>query len=326
MSLDFCLVVVYFRLVELRHPIHLAAKRSGLTPHVIRAWERRYDAVSPGRTDSNRRLYSDAEIDRLQLLAALTQTGHRIGDIARLPTETLRERAAEAATESRVPAGPPRIFGSSDAIAHAIDAVGRMDAAALGAILDGCAVALGQRGFLERFVSPLARRIGELWAHGAFTAAHEHFASNELRDHLLRGSRVYSVSADAPLAIVTTPSGQLHELGAAIAAAAARDSGWRALYLGPNLPAADIAHAAVSNSARLVALSIVYPEDDFTLPSELALLRRLVPAEIAIVAGGAATHAYQDVLRIAGIPAMDSLGDFARHLAQARMLNGRKRS
>lgn len=310
--------------MELHHPIHLAAKRSGLTPHVIRAWERRYDAVSPGRTESNRRLYSDEEIDRLRLLAALTQTGHRIGDIARLSTDTLRERATEAAAESSAPPAPTRIFGATDAISHAIEAVRRMDAAALGAILDGCAVALGQRGFLERFVSPFARRIGELWAEGALTAAHEHFASNELREHLLRGSRVFSISTSAPLAIVTTPSGQLHELGAAIAAAAARDLGWRVLYLGPNLPAADIANAAVSNEACLIALSIVYPADDPALPAELALLRRLVPSEIAIVAGGAAAGASKDVLRIAGIPVMDDLGEFARQLAQTRMSNGRR--
>lgn len=313
-----------FAQVEFQHPIHLAAKRSGLTPHVIRAWERRYGAVSPDRTDSNRRLYSDEEIDRLRLLAALTQTGHRIGDIARLSTEALRERATQATAEARLPSGPARIFSAADAIAHALEAISRMDATALGAIIDGCAVALGQRGLLERFISPLARRVGELWADGTLTAAHEHFASIELREHLLRGSRAYSESMNAPLAIVTTPSGQLHELGAAIAAAAARDLGWRVVYLGPNLPAADIANAALTNGARLIALSIVYPADDPGLPTELAHLRRLVPSDIAIVAGGAATHAGGEMLRAAGIPATDDLDEFARHLAQARLSSSRR--
>jgi methylmalonyl-CoA mutase cobalamin-binding domain/chain len=118
--------------------------------------------------------------------------------------------------------------------------------------------------------------------------------------------------------IVTTPTRQLHELGAAIVAAAARDLGWRALYFGPNLPAADIANAAVANNARLVALSIVYPSDDPALASELAQLRRLLPKEIALVAGGVAAAANADALRAAGVQAMDDLEAFSRYLVQLR--------
>jgi len=304
--------------VKEEHPIHLVSKRTGLSPHVIRAWERRYSAVTPGRSGSNRRRYSGEEVERLQLLGILTRSGHRIGDIASLPIEVLRERAAEAQPDPPAAAGQTAPLETGDTFAGAVDAVRRMDGAALAAILERCSVALGQRGFLLRFVSPFAHRIGELWADGTLTAAHEHFASNELRAFLLRGSHAFAESASAPLAIVTTPARQLHELGAAIVAAAARDLGWRVLYLGPNLPAADIANAAVANKARLVALSIVYPSDDPALAGELAQLRRLLPAEIALVAGGVAAAANVDSLRTAGVPAMDDLEAFSRHLVQLR--------
>ena len=75
---------------EIQHSIKFAARKSGLTPHVIRVWEKRYDAVSPNRTDTNRRLYSEAEIERLTLLKTATHGGHSIGNIARLPIEKLK--------------------------------------------------------------------------------------------------------------------------------------------------------------------------------------------------------------------------------------------
>jgi len=68
-----------------QHPIQVAARRSGLTSDVIRAWERRYRAVEPGRSATNRRLYSDDDVERLLLLGQVTRAGRRIGDVAGLP-------------------------------------------------------------------------------------------------------------------------------------------------------------------------------------------------------------------------------------------------
>lgn len=305
--------------MSVQHPIQLVAKRTGLTAYVIRAWEKRYSAVAPGRTDSNRRLYTDDEIDRLRILGLLTQVGHRIGDIAHLSTADLRSLLTSDIPDPAKHRGSSAEFDLTIALDDAITATRRMDSVALTSILEQSARALGQRGMLEVFVSPLARRIGELWADGEMTAAHEHFASGELRLFLLKGSRVYSETVGAPLMIVTTPAGQLHELGASIVAAASRDLGWRVAYLGPNLPAADIASAAVSNGARIVALSIVYPPDDASLPGELEMLRRLLPREIEIIAGGSSAAAYAEVLNSTGIRVINGLAELARHLIAARV-------
>ena len=60
------------------HSIKIVAQRTGLSSHVIRVWERRYDAVSPRRTETNRRLYSDGDIERLKLLGEATEIGHTL--------------------------------------------------------------------------------------------------------------------------------------------------------------------------------------------------------------------------------------------------------
>ena len=72
------------------HPIKAVARLTGLSAYVIRIWEHRYGAVKPERTGTNRRLYSLPQIERLTLLREMSQAGHNIGLIARLPTERLR--------------------------------------------------------------------------------------------------------------------------------------------------------------------------------------------------------------------------------------------
>ena len=100
--------------------------------------------------------------------------------------------------------------------------------------------------------------------------------------------------------IVTTPAGQLHEIGALLVAAAAANLGWHVTYLGASLPAAEIAGAASQNRARAVALSVVYPEDDPLLEGELTRLRESLPVETPLLVGGRAMPAYREVLKKIG--------------------------
>ena len=86
-----------------RHPIRVVARRTQLKPDLIRAWERRYAAIEPGRSASRRRYYSDAEIERLQLLRRVVRTGHGIGQVARLSNAELEALLAEE-TEPAPPA------------------------------------------------------------------------------------------------------------------------------------------------------------------------------------------------------------------------------
>ncbi len=305
--------------MEVQHSIQYAAQRAGLTPHVIRAWEKRYHAVSPERTDTNRRLYSSDDVERLRLLGLLTNHGHRISDIAQHPTPTLIQLASSVSEDVALPANTSPIFSTEQAVDEALEAVHQLDADALGEVLNRSALALGQRGLLERLISPLARRIGDHWAKGTMSAAHEHFASNILKVFLLSGARTYNGGADSsPSMIVTTPIGQLHELGAAMVAAYARDLGWRVLYLGPSLPAADIAHVASENSAKAVILSIVHPADDPGLAGEIKALRKLLPSQISIIAGGESASAYADYLDDAEIILTNDLDEFSNHLKRLR--------
>lgn len=301
---------------ELRHSIKVVSKLTGLSPHVIRVWERRYGAVTPSRTGTNRRSYSEAEVRRLALLHRATLAGHSICNIAKLPTERLEQVCAGSSVSSGVE--PKRKPDTSEMVAESLEAIRDLNAKGFQEVLSRAVVSLGQHGLLEKVVSPVARKLGELWREGSLTAAHEHFASGLIRGFLGRHSLAYTSGANAPVLVVATPAGQLHELGAVMVAAAANDVGWRVIYLGTSLPAAEISGAAVQNQARAVALSLVYPEDDPALPGELEMLRAYLPAQTRLIVGGRASESYGAVLKRIGAIRTGELGDLYSHLDMLR--------
>jgi DNA-binding transcriptional MerR regulator/methylmalonyl-CoA mutase cobalamin-binding subunit len=306
-------------MTDAHQAIKVVARRTGLSAHVIRIWEKRYGAVEPERTVTNRRLYSDEQIERLSLLRDVTQAGHSIGHVAKLPTGKLRELAREShGTNGPAPRTLPAVPAAPAFLDECIAAVKALDSRALEETLKRAATDLGAQGLLQRVVAPLAQTIGALWRDGIITAAHEHFASAVIRIFLGHAAKPFGAMDNAPVLVVATPAGQLHELGALLVGAAAANLGWQVTYLGASLPAAEIAGAAHQDRARAVALSLVYPEDDPQLDGELTRLRELLPPEVVLLTGGRAMSAYCDTLEKIGAVQMKDLAHLCATLDDLR--------
>ncbi|HXV65174.1 MAG TPA: MerR family transcriptional regulator [Vicinamibacteria bacterium] len=292
------------------HPIRVAARRTGLSAHVIRAWEKRYGAVEPKRTPTQRRVYSTEDLERLILLRRATLAGRSIGQIAKLPTPELKSLVEEdeSAAPERLRA-PVRSDGNQ-LLSTALEATGRLDTAALQRALDQASISLSRPAMMEQIIVPLMHRIGDAWRDGSLRVAHEHLASALVRSFLGSLDGAFPVATAAPEIVVTTPSGQLHEIGALLAAATAASEGWRATYLGPSLPADEIAAAVRQRGARAVALSIVYPTDDPQVQTEIQRLSKLVAPETTILVGGRGAPSYRSILEAVG----------ARHLPDYQSL------
>jgi DNA-binding transcriptional MerR regulator/methylmalonyl-CoA mutase cobalamin-binding subunit len=304
------------------YSMQVAARRSGVSPHLIRMWERRYAAVEPHRTATGRRVYTDDAIERLRLLHAATQAGHSIGGIAHLPIERLRvivSEDAHVATRSMDTRAGSNAQ-SEQWVSKALRAVEALDASALRAAFDGSLLALGRVATVEQVLAPLMDEMGERWRTGTMRVAHEHLAATTTRTFL--GALLEAqVPAEAPMLIATTLPGQTHEIGALMAAATAASEGWRTLYLGPNLPAEEIAAAAhvhAAKGARALALSFVYPPDDAILENELRRLGEFLPQGFCVIAGGSAADGYAAVLDDIGAQRVSDLQDLRRVLEQLR--------
>ena len=76
--------------------ISVAAELTGMHPQTLRVYEQK-GLVTPGRSRGNTRLYSQADIDRLNLIARLTDEGINLAGVVRIidMRESARERDAE---------------------------------------------------------------------------------------------------------------------------------------------------------------------------------------------------------------------------------------
>jgi methanogenic corrinoid protein MtbC1 len=265
----------------------MVSKMTGLSTHAIRVWERRYAAVTPKRTEAGGRLYTDSDVERLRLLHELVAGGHSIGGIARMSDVDLRQMAAA------FPAAP-----SQPALQHLPEIRERVLVAVEGLriheaehVLSRAALSTEPREFLEAVVRPILVEIGDRWERGELRIAHEHACSAVMRGLLFSLMRLYPSSEARQGVVVATPAKEDHELGALMVAMLAAMHGWNVLYLGPNLPAGEIAYAVTRIKAELLMLSItnLKPEDS---EREIEAIESALPSNVRIVIGGRAARAF----------------------------------
>lgn len=300
------------------HPIQAVARRTGLSVDVIRAWEKRYGVVTPIRSETGRRLYSDADIERLRSIARATRTGRTVGQVAALSASELAEllrveTVAPVASEETARVAEPALTH----LRACLDALGRFDAGELDAALRRATIALTAEAFLDAIVVRLWERVAEGVHKGTLRPSHQHLVQAVLRRVLDRLTETATLPSAGPDLIVATPAGQSQELGALLAAAAAAAEGWRVTYLGSGLPAEDIADAAAHARAHAVTVSLGATPHDRIVPHELRRLRTLLPNDVAILVEGTTADAHHGVLREIGASV---LRDVPTLLARLRSL------
>ncbi|KAA3613057.1 MAG: MerR family transcriptional regulator [Calditrichaeota bacterium] len=279
------------------YPIKAVSVKTRLTIHVIRAWEKRYNAVVPVRTETNRRLYSDQDIEKLYLLNKATKEGHNIGHIASLNTDELKDLLGNNYDSGLIQSAEnQKRNGENEYLKTSIEAVKNFDGLALEKILHEASLQLSQADFLDFYILPFIEQIGILWHGGDIRIMQEHMATAILKTFLSNMRSGYRPREDSPAIIVTTPLGQNHELGALILSLVAASAGWNVTYLGPNLPADEIATAVLEKEAKAIVLSIVYPADDHLLKKDFEKLKDLIPKDVEIIVGGRLANNYKKEL------------------------------
>jgi len=259
--------------LELTYPLRTAARLTGLSPELLRAWEKRYGVVEPLRTAGGTRRYSAADLERLRSVKAAVDAGHRIGQVAHLDPAELKKRAAiaEAGSEGRL-----------DEILTALQA---LDDSTCQRLLSLKLSALGPARFAREVAVPLVHEIGGRWAKGQLGIAAEHLATGILRSLLGSALQPTTGSLLGPRIVFATPTGERHELGLLMAALTALGAGANPLYLGAELPIEDLLGAVAESEAAALALSLV------TIPPAQAArtvsaLRGGLPKEVRLWLGG----------------------------------------
>lgn len=265
-------------------PLRTVATMSGLTPDVIRTWEKRYAVVAPIRGARGARLYTAADVVHLRRLARVVATGRAIGDVATLSArdlEALATRTMSADEDAGADASAP----PPAPLDHILACLARFDSAGVTRLLGDAVVSLGVHGFVRTVALPLVHRVGALWASGKLSIAAEHVMSGALRN-LIAGLLQGRSGTGAPI-LLATPSGERHEIGLLLVALLALEAGISVVYLGVDLPAGEIVAAAREVDARVVGLSLVTVSNRTLAATELSTIQAGLPAQTELWLGGA---------------------------------------
>jgi DNA-binding transcriptional MerR regulator/methylmalonyl-CoA mutase cobalamin-binding subunit len=300
------------------YPISYVAQRTLLTPHVIRAWEKRYQAVVPHRSPKNRRLYSEDDVQRLQLLKKMTDAGHNISQVAPLSSHELlglaqQERLVAPGTPANR-AKQPKPMTVEKHLKSCLSAVLDLDSDRLERSYDRAAINLTRPALLNDLVGTLFEDIGNRWRSGSLKIINEHMASSVTRNFLLNMLRSTAISNSAPKIIIATTMGQWHDIGALIVALTAAENGWQPVYYGPNLPAEEIASGVRQSGVRAVALSITHLLDQYPLIEEIRKLRRYLGRDMSLFVGGRAIEDYINVLDEVNVRYIKDMDQFREEL------------
>jgi len=301
---------------EFKHPIRVVARLTGLSPHVIRAWERRYQAVRPFRTSTNRRLYTQEDIERLRLMKTAVEGGRRISDVADLSLDELRSmvEADRAFAGKKTAAANTFQTTDTDYLAQALHALDRLDKYGIEKVLQEAAISVGNQRLRKEVIVPLMHAVGDRWRDGTLRVIHEHLVTEMVRSMLAALSNGADLSQQAPKLVLTTPAGEHHELGAMLAASAANDMGWDIVYLGPNLPADEIVLAAREFNARAVGISIVYGAPGHLTAKELKRIRETLDPNVSLLVGGRGAARFKPLLAEIGAVYVGDLDELQREL------------
>ena len=246
---------------------------TGLPLDTLRAWERRYSAVTPHQ-DARGRMYTEQQVQRLILLRTIVELGYAIGQVA--GESDARLRAILKSAEK--PGSSPEISDSSELIEPVLAAIDKYDLAGADRELNRLAASIADpRMLVHRIALPLIRQAGERWHQGKFRIAQEHMTTSLLSNLLASLMRMYTPGRTPARVLLATPAGEQHAVALLAAAMLTAAGGLGAVYLGSDLPVDEIVFAAKKTEcdAILLGLTVVREKD---IEADLEAIARKAPS------------------------------------------------
>jgi DNA-binding transcriptional MerR regulator/methylmalonyl-CoA mutase cobalamin-binding subunit len=249
------------------------ARRTGVTPELLRAWEQRYGLLRPSRSRGGFRLYSEDDERRVRTTTALIQQGLSAAEAAR---RALEEGSAAAASPDQ-----PMVTRLGEELATALDG---FDAERAHAVFDQLVAGVSVESVLHDVVLPYLRELGDRWERGEISIAQEHFASNLIRGRLMGLARDRT-GGSGPTIVLACPPGEEHDLGLIVFGISIARRGRRVVFLGADTPLETVRETVAATSASAVVLAVTRPE---TLHAMREDLRELAAATALLVCGAGA--------------------------------------
>lgn len=259
---------------------------TGLSEFTLRGWENRYHAFRPKRTDTGRRLYTLQDIEKARLLDELIAGGHRISDIAPLTLGELKKLIVTTPLEA------PKNSEKSEVevfLKSVTDKAQLFLWDEIKELLDKKRSKSKIESYIREALMPLIGHMGYLVGEGQFTVAQEHILSALVKEQLVLLRAKARKNKSQSRLVITTPEGDLHDIGIVISAALAADQAVHTLFLGPNTPKSDLCESCIRYKGTHLLLSSTISEHEGakeSLYSYIHFLDKNLPRKVHFLIAG----------------------------------------
>ncbi len=285
------------------YKIDHVARLTGLSKHVIRSWERRYDLLQPVRGDNRYRMYSEEDVDLLIYIKRQLENGFAIGELARLGRQNLIERMRSSTVRAGEAEEPPlnRINN------NLVSSINPLDKERFIRILnEGVSLLPFEQVFYKIFV-PLQLKVGDMWHEGKIGVGVEHFVTNQIRQKFLAFLNQIPVSHQGPKVVISCLPEDSHELGAWMVAYLCSMNSCQVYYLGAKMPIKELGAFCTLTRPSLVLLSCTGKFSKREVKSITEDYCNLVLPACPIWAGGAAMESLGKSFTQNGIEVLGSM-------------------
>jgi DNA-binding transcriptional MerR regulator len=257
---------------------------SGIKAHTIRIWEQRYSFLTPRRTGTNIRYYSNDELQKVLNIALLNKYGYKISHIDRMSAMEMAEKILEL---SHIQAQQERVVNQ---LIHCMSDL-KMDE--FESALDIYIKAKGIEKTIIQILFPFLERIGILWVTNHINPAQEHLVSNIIRQKLITGiDGIKNTGQPTITSLLFLPEGEHHELGLLFIHYLLKMQGIKVLYLGTNVPLKNVASVASLTNPDFLYAHLTSVAPNFSFERFLFNAHQTMPEKKFIISG-ALTQSYK---------------------------------
>jgi MerR family transcriptional regulator, light-induced transcriptional regulator len=277
-------------------------QQTGITPTTLRAWERRYGILQPDRTDGGYRLYSEQDIALLRWLKGQVEAGVNIGRAVAL-LEMKRHDGADpisnrhsgatglqfkSTSEPEVDVPLTNMRTTDTIFQELLDVLLHFCETRAGTIFSEAFALYPVEVVTENIIVPALVEVGERWQQNAISVVQANFVTSFLRQKVTSLFTAYTQPAVGPLAVTGSAPGEWHDIGILLVSLALRRRGWRVLYLGPNVPVAQLVGELPDLKPELVCLSATTVDNAYHLLTAAEILSRMPEPRPRFAFGGRA--------------------------------------
>ena len=298
--------------MENKLSINVISTATGIMPHTIRTWEKRYQVFKPERSEGGQRLYSEADLDKAKLIVALINQGHRVSSIAKHSLKDLRTLLVD---NNREDSESEKIFLSIET-KKLLKHLGDFDISSLASGMQHLRKSIGVKEFIFKIVLPVMHEIEKLVLKGKYSISQEHIISNIVIDQLHKISLANDGNKQNSFALAT-PEGNLHELPILIAEIICHSNRVPTNYLGASHPADCLSEAVNALKCKTIVMGVKSSSQwnyEKRIVKYLQSIDKILKNNVEIILGGGYKIDFPDFKNIGNIQLISSFEDFDKML------------